>query len=724
MNVTLEKLETKHRLSQRTYNVCRLNGLHNLESILDYYLTYDSFTALRNCGNKSNQELITLCDYYLNTNTIQEVNEREEIINANTSIEKLAKHFNLSTRSFNTCTLNNLNTLGTVILHYKQYQSFKNLQNCGEKSNKELIALCNSYSDITVEKNIKHKQYDFLTKRAINAIIINKMIDKIETLDKRSANLVQTLLSKYNNQTYPIFHYLSDINFDFKKINQISKNSTQQLTNYFNSIFTFAQTISTYSEDKLEKIHIISKFRLKFPSLSKQTEEWLTNNYLKIKNDSSNIFRLIQIMLENNDLIEKRQAYIFLNSSSYLNSDKKTLKDLASNLNISRERVRQLSTPKQLEQPFWNEVLKLITLTSMEIGFNGFDFSTSSENYFSFNQKDDFSDFFTTEFYNKFYSLFIDSNLIPISNNKEDKYYPKYLVHKKILNIIDVFSLRNELEVLCNDKIVKSYEINLKGFLYKFATQTETLLNSLQEVIEAIENVIYQEFEILTNLEGNIIIERNTAKQVHEYIYEILEEANTPLHIKELFKRINDIDDSILRATEITAIRSHLLRYPNMFINTALSTYGLKKWEIEGRQIDGTIKDVVEKYLEKYDTPKHIQEITDFVTQYRNTNKNSIYRNLQVDTHKKFIIFGYGFVGLTSKQYSAKDTIFNQLPTVSIRFFERDYFLNGKSQFDFDTLIHIFAKKNNLLEIQVRSSLLDKISAGTYKLVDNYLYKV
>ncbi len=63
-NISLEKLSEIENLSIRSTNVCEWNGLKDLTSILSYYWENIDFLGLRNCGQKSNTELIELCKKY------------------------------------------------------------------------------------------------------------------------------------------------------------------------------------------------------------------------------------------------------------------------------------------------------------------------------------------------------------------------------------------------------------------------------------------------------------------------------------------------------------------------------------------------------------------------------------------------------------------------------------------------------------------------------------
>lgn len=59
-NISLEKLTKIENLSVRSSNVCEGNGLNDLNAILSYYWKNNDFLLLKNCGQKSNAELIDI----------------------------------------------------------------------------------------------------------------------------------------------------------------------------------------------------------------------------------------------------------------------------------------------------------------------------------------------------------------------------------------------------------------------------------------------------------------------------------------------------------------------------------------------------------------------------------------------------------------------------------------------------------------------------------------
>jgi hypothetical protein len=98
----------------------------------------------------------------------------------------------------------------------------------------------------------------------------------------------------------------------------------------------------------------------------------------------------------------------------------------------------------------------------------------------------------------------------------------------------------------------------------------------------------------------------------------------------------------------------------------------LKKWDYEKENIKGgTIRSIVQEFLENHSTPVHIKKITEFVLKYRpESNSGSIITNLKLDKHDIFVFFNDSYVGLESKkqEYFENSVLNSNKNLVSITF--------------------------------------------------------
>ncbi len=70
--MTIDEIYIKEKISVRSYNICKYNELHTVQDIKEHYFNHKSFYNLRNCGMKSNEELIEICNIYKSTDSENE----------------------------------------------------------------------------------------------------------------------------------------------------------------------------------------------------------------------------------------------------------------------------------------------------------------------------------------------------------------------------------------------------------------------------------------------------------------------------------------------------------------------------------------------------------------------------------------------------------------------------------------------------------------------------
>jgi hypothetical protein len=77
--MTLQEIYRIEHLSIRSFNVCNNNDLTDLSRIVSHYKEYFTFDNLKNCGKKSNQELIAISIKYQNEDfTLDSMSDHEE----------------------------------------------------------------------------------------------------------------------------------------------------------------------------------------------------------------------------------------------------------------------------------------------------------------------------------------------------------------------------------------------------------------------------------------------------------------------------------------------------------------------------------------------------------------------------------------------------------------------------------------------------------------------
>jgi hypothetical protein len=279
--------------------------------------------------------------------------------------------------------------------------------------------------------------------------------------------------------------------------------------------------------------------------------------------------------------------------------------------------------------------------------------------------------------------------------------------------LFDCFNFENfisDIYLKVNEKITESYSLQFQGYLYVFLKdEGKAFFKELYSVCEAI---IFSEFELLVDSNGYIYFERTTKKQVHEYCYEVLEEASQPMTIDQIANSVSDKFSDF--NTTIDSLRGSLNREKELFIYFGrTSTYGLRKWENEKENIKGgTIRDIVEAFLSTENTPKHISEILDYVLQYRpNTNEKSVLSNIKVEESNKFCFFSGDFVGLQTKNYSPKDIDFKKI--IGSHF--RNSVFNKMIGWYFNDIVNHYVNSFGYKAVQIKFLIKKKIEEGELK---------
>ena len=446
---------------------------------------------------------------------------------------------------------------------------------------------------------------------------------------------------------------------------------------------------------------------------------------LRNKHNKFPVFKFCAKVINLGIGFNETEHYIFNNYLNYYQEHTRaTLEEIGEEVGLTRERVRQIRN--NLIEEF-NDKFQFIQPLSYSVDIENIydlDFETgfifiSDSKVKEINNSEGTS--FNTLFITKIFHLFCRNSYDFLgyelnfhSQQQRKKYlsleYP-YLFSKQLLNEFSPTKFIKDIKKRLSDDIKDSYTLNLRAYISRFTNSTDLDLISVLE--KPCKIIINNEFELLINLNGEIIFERNKKK----YNYEIIEEALEKLgydkngyHVTEINEKINELYPDIDYSDNLQALSGIINNYKAIFIHIGRSsTYALKKWERTFTEFKGgTIRDIIEEFLVKKDKPQHMSVITDHVNKYRDTTTQVIYSNLKLDDSKRFEFFGEGFLGLNDKDYKNEDTEFNNL----------NGFVFTKKRLEkyipdyYDNVLRNISKDNEVLEVQVKSSLDNKIDKG------------
>lgn len=617
------------------------------------------------------------------------------------TIEEILNIEDLSVRSFNICIDNNLKNLHDLIRHYNNYQTFSNLRNCGIKCNKELITICLKYIDIERYKFSESLKSDNSILEIISNFtraqreIINSFIEiSVNNLSNRSKNAITSFLNgnlKIRNISERI---LNNDSFNLQEIRNVGTKTVTELKSLFDTIIEFIGKIS-----EIKNENELVAFRNRFFIEKTFSITSIPNEILA----SESIFSLVDFLISKDAIFDKNENIIFQKAFKiYENQPALTLDEIAVELNISRERVRQIRK-SIIENLFTN--LQFLRNLDDDIYQK---YSLDQNQQFIINVDEDLNKLINqinnTNFSVEFNSILIYSyipNKFELLGNIEDVFQHKtfnsrgrhnwdnfYLVSRDLTNLYDFNNFVNDLSKRLNDRIEETYSFHLKSYISNFLKTEDSSITSL--VIPVAEKIINKEFDLVIDLNDNIVFKRNTVKQVPEFAIEALEKLGVPSNIEEIYKLIEKDFPEITKSKE--ALRGSLQRTPEIIYFGRSSTYGLKKWETEKEGIKGgTIRRIVIKYLELESEPIHISKISNHVLQYRpDSNEKSIYYNLKIDKSNSFVFFKDMYIGLKRKNY---DNVYEQISnndkiekkSWEERFSELKIFLNQNGRLPFSS---------------------------------------
>ena len=671
--MTIKEIYRKGEINIRSFNVCIDNKINSLKDLKNFFKVYSTFKKLRNCGNKSNEELIAICKkYYLN---------KDNIVLEKITLNDLYKKGELNVRSFNVCNDSNIKFLEDLKKFYAKHNSFKKLRNCGNKSNQELISVCKKYHSVNEDFLTPKKKENRLEKIVFELTRIQReVINSFIIINTNSlSNRVRNAVSYQLEDNFKIKRFTEKILLNPKPIEtwkNIGTNSIPEIEIYLSIIKDFVFEVSQ-TNDEIEIIGLKNNFLIQRTfSISN-----IPNNIL----ETESIFLLTDFLLKQNALFDKTQTTIVKKAFKiYQNQKELTLDDIADDVNLTRERVRQIR--KFCIESLFDKLLfiqnfndDLYKKYNIDIESNQIEISLDIVELINITNETKLTREFTT------YILFVFlSKDFSIIGNVEDVLQPHYfnaknrhnwinfyLIKKEIIEIFDFDSLANDIDKRTNDRIEETYSFNFKSYLSQFLTTNKTEV--LNKIFPITENILNNEFELYLDLDENLIFKRNTNKQAYEYSYEALEQLGEPSKVEEIYEKILKLNPNY--ETNESKVRSSLKRTSGFVPIGRKSVFGLKKWEKELVNFKGgTIRNIVEEFLNNSDNPKHISEITNHVLQFRpKSNQNSIWTNIKLDESGVYSFFKNSKIGLSNKNYNISYIQIREFKRVEKKTWEERY---------------------------------------------------
>lgn len=456
----------------------------------------------------------------------------------------------------------------------------------------------------------------------------------------RSKNGILSLITNCNDSVYQLVETLSASQFNPIKLRNIGKNSVSEIMDFRNRVLALCAECS--SQDGIERLESINRiqyyagFAIPNPDAIIQRE------------DNIGHFPLLAAVNQLINNLPEREKRIF---KEYLltirGGVELDLDDMASELSISRERVRQLATKHvgiiQRTVSSWRELLGDYHYPIFE-----------KDAWLAVCETEGVS--FTQNFVRWLISL-VDSEVYligdPMSAFKtyHGRIKPLYLMPKRLYDIFDIHSFIEHINNLASEKRYEEERYNLRELIYNFF-RGRILFEIVEELEDFARRIIDYEVDCLL-YEGDLIFRANVVKNAPEIIEDIIRANGDVMSLDEIYAKYKELHP--LKEIEPKNIRASIHQNKNIKPLGRSGKYTLSEWK-DGYARGGTIREFAYECI--VNSPAKIVRIDalcEYISQFRkDVEEDSIQSNLLAEASGKFGLYFYDgerYIGLTSVQY-------------------------------------------------------------------------
>ena len=671
LNITIEELVEQGHINFRCYNVLLNNGLLTVRDILIFQQNSPepdlTFLYFKNSGVKTNKIILAYCALFDGFVNIASIERHQQLAFAtditrynekqlNITIEELVERGHIDIRCYNVLLNNGLLTARDILIF--QHNSpepdvtFLYFKNSGVKTNKKIITFCALF-DTFQNKDVRGETENQI-KSTAEVEEFQKTKESIAQLSELQKEIIQCyILININDKKDSVRSYFHKLNNDFS-----IQNYHEVLS--FHPIKPIIQkSIHKSTVSTIKQVHAgIIAFYHKIISItdhSKLIEQWM---FLKLepeyklsenevntlrpfieKHGAIPLFQLINILIENNKLFgDVRKTNIFKTGFNYYTTcDHYSLDEFSENIHGTKERIRQLRQQIYTELFESFEFISSLTphMYQYEIDKHADLIEIDDKFVACLAERESVS--FNAQFVKTIFSVIYNDTHCLLGNELDVVHsFPRhhylahnwrstYLVKRELFDTLDYGAMLNELTNKARMKVNITRTIPMKEYLYAFRKNKSPLAEG---TISTAEYIIWKETGISIDTNQQIVLERKTRKYLKDYIVEALEQEGKPMPILKLYNVLIEKHPYITKSVDALRTRIRLMS-DTLICFGRTSTYGLKKWEKTGNHIQGgTIRQMVEAYLNKFDDPKSIADIAKHILIYRpDTTRVSIFNN-------------------------------------------------------------------------------------------------
>lgn len=470
--------------------------------------------------------------------------------------------------------------------------------------------------------------------------ILPIIISLADNYSVRSKNAILSLINSCNHNVCKLYEMFASPNFDPYSIKKIGRKSVPEIIDFKNRVISlcneYSSTENISNLEKANKVLQLKEEGIKHPEYIIKLEEKLGH---------------FPLLAATNQFIISMPAREYKIVGEYLlvlrGGTEKELDDIANELSLTRERIRQLAN-KQIN-----------TFEGLINSWKGF----LVDYHYPIFEKDAWLTMceregvaFTQNFVKWLISLVDDTvHLIgdPISAFKtyHGRIKPLYLMPKRLYNIFDIHSFIEHINNLASEKRYEEERYNLRELIYNFF-RGRVLFEIVEELEDFARRIIDYEVDCLL-YEGNLIFRANTVKNAPEIIEDIIRANGDVMSLDEIYERYKELYP--LKEVEPKNIRASIHQNKNIKPIGRSGRYTLSEWK-NGYARGGTIREFAYECI--VNSPAKIVRIDalcEYISQFRrDVEEDSIQSNLLAEASGKFGLYFYDgdrYIGLTSVQY-------------------------------------------------------------------------
>lgn len=615
------------------------------------------------------------------------------------TVNELRQQKKISERASNILAKRNITTIEDLVAFYLQYGTFEIIPQCGVKTNQELIALSQKYSDV-----VETVQDEMITGAFVESDETKSLLDDaLRQIYESMPRKVQNVLNK-------------DLKFDFN-----FDKSSLKYTRYFDKEFPtkFDKSpdnhIARFFETFSHLINIKNNLSSTFPEVL-ELGVWTYLNFgieihkipaLKksLSEKSIKLFKLIDTLIKDGNKFNEKWTNVFYLKSDFIQHDKNlSLVEIGDMIGVTRERVRQIAV--KVDKEFMEAIKQIGKLNKLPVNLSQYDFLKendfiylSSKQVDKLNRKEGVQ--FSHHAYMHILHLFYKDRYSLIRSDTDK--FPEFLVKKELSDGFPFAKFLHHIYDLVSEPIDKDTILDIDILLSKYGINTKKpIAKQIRDICQYLIVDSYKHY-IFKNKSGHLVLRQNTVVSIKDAIMDILMASQRPLHLDELVPLV-----SKRRNAESYAVTlRHIINKNDEFIAFGrTSTYGLAEWEDTKDGIKGgPIRDMIIEFLQQKSEPIYIYDILNHLWQYRpDTNEVSVNGNLQQDNRKRFIHIKHGYWGLSNKSYSK--AVLEEIQSIPTRFSSILKNICMKNPgVTIDDIVNIFKERSNMNPSRIKSHL-------------------